>query len=313
MNEITFVILAYSRPARLRMVIDSIHEFIENPRILVYIDRAGEGAPPDEITAQTEVIAECEVGVNSGLIQNYQVSDLNRGTKASYFACFSWGFQLSENVVLLEDDMILIEDPVSFIDSSIKVFESDKNVGMAVLFANFNHSSVDNLMQITNWPIMWGVLLNLQNYSFISNYLAGTNSDDVRNVVSRFAKQEIKCNLQKVFRTRFENTWRYKYSRALESRTAWDTQWQFALWGLSMTSLVPTHTLIGDLGIDNFSVSPTRAKMEPSSCKSAFKHYFGSNYYCRACESFREVQNFSLPRILRENRFLNILLLHGFL
>jgi hypothetical protein len=295
------------------MAIDSIHRFVESPRILVFIDRAGEGAPSGEIAAQAEVIAECEVSANSGLIQDYKVSDSNQGTKASYFASFTWGFDWSENVVLLEDDMILIEDPASFIDASINVFESDNNVGMAVLFANFNHTSTEELEQITNWPIMWGVLLNSHNYSFISSYLAGTNLNDVVDVVSRFARQELKCRFQRVFKSRFEKTWRFKYSRALESRTAWDTQWQFALWGLSIKTLVPRRTLIGDLGVDNFSVSATRVKMEPRSCKSLFKHYVDSMYYCRACESFREIQNFSLPGVLSRNRILNALLLRGLL
>lgn len=295
------------------MAINSIHKFVESPRILIYIDRASENAAPGEIAAQAEVIAECEVSANSGLIQDYKLSDSNQGTKASYFACFTWGFDWSENVVLLEDDMILIEDPTSFIEASIKVFESDNTVGMAVLFANFNHASTEEFEQITNWPIMWGVLLNSHNYSFISSYLAGPDMYDVVDVVSQFAKQELKCRFQRVFRSRFEKTWRFKYSRALESRTAWDTQWQFALWGLSMTTLVPGRTLIGDLGVDNFSVSATRVKMEPRSCKSLFKRYVNSTYYCRACESFREVQNFSLPRRLIRSRFLNALLLRGLL
>lgn len=295
------------------MAINSIHKFVESPRILIYIDRAGEGATFSEIAAQSEVIAECEVSVNSGLIQDYKVSDSNQGTKASYFASFAWGFKWSDNVVLLEDDMILIEDPANFIDTSIKVFESDKTVGMAVLFANFNHASSEDLEQITNWPIMWGVLLNSHNFSFISSYLAGPHMNDVANVVSRFARQNLKCRFQKVFKTRFERTWQFKYSRALESRTAWDTQWQFALWGLGMKTLVPKRTLIGDLGVDNFSVSATRVKMEPRRCKSLVKHYVGSTYYCRACESFREIQNFSLPGILSRNRILNAMLLRGLL
>ena len=307
------MILAYSRPARLRMVINSIHKFVDKPKILVYVDKAKAGSPSGEIAAQAEVIAECEDNVNSGLIEDYRVSPSNQGTKASYFACFTWGYLNSKNLVLLEDDMIFIADPSIFIETSIKVFESDKSVGMAVLFANFNHRPAEDSMQITNWPIMWGVLSNAQNYSFICNYLANSGVEDVVEVVSRFARRELKGYLQSIFRSRFERTWRFKYSRALESRTAWDTQWQFALWGLQLGTLVPGRSLIADLGVDEFSVSTTRNKMEPVNCRSMFRHSVGSKHYCRACECFREVQNFSLPRTLRSNRVLNSLVLRGLL
>ena len=313
MNEVTFVILAYSRPSRLRMVINSIHKYIDEPRILVYVDKAGVGSPSREISAQSEVFAVCEDSKNNSLIMDYRVSDSNQGTKRSYFTCFNWGYMNSENVVLLEDDMIFIEDPSAFINASIKVFKSDNSVGMAVLFANFNHPSTEYLVQITNWPIMWGVLLNKKNYSEICDYLVKAGVKEIEDVVSQFAKEELKGNLQSIFRKRFEDTWRFKYSRALESRTAWDTHWQFALWGTQLRTLVPRYSLIGDLGIDEFSVSTARKRMEPANCRSVIRQSVGSKYYCAACESFREVQNFSLPATLRNNRFLNFLLLRGLL
>ncbi len=313
MNELAFVILAYSRPARLRMLIDSIHKFVEKPKILVYIDIAPFDSPLGESAAQSQVISECVDCVNSGLIEDYKISESNQGTKASYFASFTWGFLSFENIVLLEDDMIFIEDPSQFIGTSIEVFESDKSVGMAVLFANFNHFPNPNSMQITNWPIMWGVLLNRQKYSSICNYLAGSDVNNVKDVVSRFTSQELKGYLQQFFKGRFELTWRFKYSRALESRTAWDTQWQFALWGLCLKTLVPACSLIADLGIDQFSVSTSRMKIEPNDCQSIFRHYIGTNHYCRACEIFREVENFSLPAVLRRNRATNFMLLRGLL
>ncbi len=313
MNEVTFVILAYSRPLRLQMVINSIHNFLDNPRILVYVDKAGVGAPSREISAQADVFAVCKEFKNNGLIKDYRFSESNQGTKRSYFNCFGWGFQNSENVVLLEDDMIFIQDPSAFIDTSIKVFGSDKNVGMAVLFANFNHPSPENRFQITNWPIMWGVFLNKKNYSHICDYLSKAGVDEIEEVVSLFAKRELKGSLQSIFRKRFEHTWRFKYSRALESRTAWDTQWQFALWGTQLRTLVPGHSLIGDLGIDEYSVSTARKRMEPPKCRSVVQKYLGSTFYCSACESFREVQNFSVPMILRNNWLVNFLLLRGLL
>jgi hypothetical protein len=295
------------------MVINSIHNFIDKPRILVYIDKAGVGAPCGEISAQAEVFAVCEEGKNNGLILDYKISDSNQGTKRSYFTCFNWGYMNSENVVLLEDDMILIEDPSAFIETSIKVFESDNSVGMAVLFANFNHPSTEYSNQITNWPIMWGVLLNKKNYSYICDYLDKVGETEIDEVVSRFAKEKIIGNLQSIFRKRFEHTWRFKYSRALESRTAWDTQWQFALWGTQMNTLIPGHSFIDDLGIDEFSVSTARKRMDPTDCRSVIRQSVGSKYYCSACEIFREVQNSSLPVALRNNRLLNFLLLRGLL
>jgi hypothetical protein len=295
------------------MVINSIHSFIDKPRILVYVDRAGLGAPSLEISAQAEVFAVCEEFKVNGLIKDYEVSESNQGTKRSYFTCFSWGFMNSENVVLLEDDMIFIQDPSAFIDASIKVFGSDKNVGMAVLFANFNHPSRKYGFQITNWPIMWGVLLNKKNFSHICDYLGKAGVREIEEVVSLFSKVELKGNLQSVFRKRFQSTWRFKYSRALESRTAWDTQWQFALWGTQLRTLVPGHSLIGDLGIDENSVSTASERMEPPKCQSLVQKYVGSTFYCLACESFREVQNFSVPMILRNNWLVNFLLQRGLL
>ena len=295
------------------MVINSIHKYVEKPKILVFVDRAELDSPASELNAQARVIAACKDSAAAGLIEDYKVSASNQGTKASYFACFSWAFLNSEHVVLLEDDMIFIEDPANFIKASIKVFESDTSVGMAVLFANFNHPLTENSMQISNWPIMWGVLLNSRNYSFISGYLAGTSVKDVSGVVSQFASQKLKSRLQVIFKYRFERTWRFKYSRALESRTAWDTQWQFALWGLQLTTAVPAQTLIADLGVDDSSVSRTRGKIEPVNCRSLFRYSVESNHFCRACEGFREVQNFSLPEILRGNALLNALLMRGIL
>ena len=311
MNEVTFVVLTYSRPSRLPIVIKSIHKFVDNPRILIYIDRVQESALPSEASAQGDLISVCEESKSNGLIQDFRVSKSNQGTKASYFACFDWGFTRSDNVVLLEDDMVLIESPSRFIDSSINAFKFDRQVGMAVLFANFNHKLSKDTLQITNWPIMWGVLLNVDKYSHICNFLDEAHIGDVEGVVSRFAERNLKGTLQKMFSDRFRDTWRYKYSKALVSRTAWDTQWQFALWGLQLRTLVPSRSLIGDLGIDEFSVSTTRKKLEPTVCRSLIRNFSGSSFYCSACESYREVENHSLPAILRNNRFVNTLLLRG--
>ena len=313
MNEVTFVILAYSRPSRLIGVIDSIHKFIDQPKILVYIDKAKANAPSSEITAQVEVISVCKDSKGRGLIQDYKLSAANQGTKVSYFECFDWGFTESDNVLLLEDDMIIIEDPKAFIGSSLTLFGVDRSIGMAVLFANFNHNQPSNSAQITNWPIMWGVLLNSRSYSFIKNFIGMTSEGDVEEIVSRFSKTELRGTLQSIFYRRFIKTWVFKYSRALESRTAWDTQWQFALWGLQLKTLVPSRSLVGDLGVDEYSVSTTRKKMEPAVCASLIRHLVAPYYYCRACESYREVQNFSLPEILRRNLVLNYLLLRGLL
>ena len=209
--------------------------------------------------------------------------------------------------------MVIIEDPKAFIRSSLTLFGVDRNIGMAVLFANFNHDQPSNGAQITNWPIMWGVLLNSRNYSYISNFIGVTSEGDVEEIVSRFSKTELRGTLQSIFYRRFIKTWVFKYSRALESRTAWDTQWQFALWGLQLRTLVPRRSLVGDLGIDEFSVSATRKKKEPSFCQSLIRSSVETCFYCRACESYREVQNFSLPEILRRNQVLNFLLLRGLL
>jgi len=313
MNEVTFVVLTYSRPSRLPIVISSIHKFVDNPRILIYIDKAQEFAPPSEVAAQVELISVCEESKSNGLIEDFRVSKSNQGTKVSYFACFDWGFSGSDNVVLLEDDMVLIGSPSEFIASSINVFKEDKSVGTAVLFANFNHQASRDLIQITNWPIMWGVLLNIEKYSHICNFLNKACAGDVEEVVSRFAKKELKGTLQNIFSSRFKTTWRYKYSKALVSRTAWDTQWQFALWGLQLRTLVPPRSLIGDLGIDEFSVSTTRAKLEPKACQGLIRIFAGSNFYCSACESFREVENHSLPSILKKNKVVITLLSRGLL
>jgi hypothetical protein len=313
MNEVTFVILAYSRPSRLRKVIDSIHKFVDKPRILVYIDRTKVTAPLIEVEAQAQVISVCEDSKNLRLIQDYRVSTANQGTKVSYFACFDWGYTNSDNVLLLEDDMILIGNPLSFVRSSLKFFESDRSVGMSVLYTNFNHCTKNERTQITNWPSMWGVLINYQNYRYINDFLAKMDVGNVEEIVSRFAKSELKGNLKSIFYRRFLKTWRFKYSKALESRTAWDTQWQFALWGLQLKTLVPPRSLVGDLGADEFSVSTSRQKMEPSVCRSMVRYSAGSKFYCSACEAFREVQNFSLPEPLRDNRLLKYLLLRGLL
>ncbi len=313
MNEVTFVILGYSRPSRLRKVIESIHNFVDEPKILVYIDKTKMTAPLAEVEAQARVLSVCEDSKNLRLIQDYRISTENQGTKLSYFACFDWGFTNSDNVLLLEDDMILIENPSFFVQSSLKFFESDRSIGMSVLYANFNHGARDKRLQITNWPIMWGVLINSRNYSYIHDFLIKTDGGNIEEIVSRFAKGELRSRLQSLFFRRFEKTWQFKYSKALESRTAWDTQWQFALWGLRLKTLVPHRSLIGDLGADEFSVSASRQKKEPSICRSLVRYSVGSHFYCSACEGFREVQNFSLPGPLRNNRLLNNLLMRGLL
>jgi len=236
------------------------------------------------------------------MITDCIITDTNLKTKASANFSLDWAFKFSKNVVLLEDDLLFIDNPSDYIEQAISVMNERGDCVMATLFASRHHergsSSQRNLYRLTRWPIMWGIILNKENYSEMRSFLGNFSYEELPSVINGFSKRSLQSRLVRLFRKRFEATWNFKFKKAVGSETAWDTHWQLGLWAKDSFSMAPLVTLTADTGVDYSSVSPGKQAIEQSICTGRLIKFSPDLVFCPKCEKSREVENKVLPRCL---------------
>ena len=303
-------VLSFARPVKVLNCIMSIRRYNPSISIITYTDLAVNESPQIR-KANQELISLLSQWKQEGLIQDFMVADTHLAPKRACYRALEWSLAKFDYVILIEDDLEIILDPNHFIQQSIMAMEKHDIIGMACLYTSRNHSTLkDESFRITNWPEMWGSIIGKCQFEQISK-ASRREKINVSDVVNSFSRSKLKSISTQLFRARFAQTWTYKYQRARNSISAWDTEWQCALWALGKVSIVPNLTLVADTGTDFTSVSPLKKNTQTLECDKLRRENHENFVMCRSCESRREHQNHVLPQRILATPILGRMLKEG--
>jgi hypothetical protein len=209
----------------------------------------------------------------------------NLGIKQVASQLISFSLSKHEYVIFLEDDIFLTKNSREEIHSACLILAEKSIFAFATLFSLFPHQCSRNNWLTTKWPRMWGLLFRRQNYIQLLDFDSSSHKDG-------FQLLAVPRNVS-ILRE-FERIWRWKYTKAKDSKHAFDTCLMEKLWKSTFQALTPVNSVIIDRGgdVDSFSSRGDIQKLPHRIAKRKFEEIG----FCRTCEKLRFME-FSSRRL----------------
>lgn len=225
----------FNRPELTRRVFEAIA--LAKPKKLLVIGDGARSDRPEErqLVEQTRAVVE-RVDWDCEVITHY--SPTNLGCKQRMSSGLDWAFQISEELIVLEDDCLPDPTFFDFCQQLLERFRNDPRV-MLISGNNFQpnrHSQ--HSYYFSHWPHIWGW----------ASWRRAWNHFDVQ--ISSWP--EIKSD--QALRSVFPGEEQYRYWAGVLDRQhageidTWDFPWAYACWINSGLTILPESNLIANLG-----------------------------------------------------------------
>lgn len=273
-------VLCFLRPSYLLQRVDEIQSHLPKSPITVLVDKYA-GSDQQLIHRNTQVLAESERLRRRGKITKVITKNENVGVKKAFLELNRAVLEESDFSLYIEDDLKLKRDPSQFLTRCTKMMRDNDRIAIACLYDSIFHFSPSRntipTPRLTYFPKMWGVLSRKEIFQSQSEEFIDISSS-VDNIFSKFDLHGIN-SLSKL-----SSTWKWKMAKALQSKTAWDTELQLRIWSRNMMCIAPDRNYVRDLGTDETSVSRRRLEL----CYLHIpKILSGSDlYFCIRCENW---------------------------
>lgn len=262
-DDFCITILVYIRKHHLNRLVKSIHKWTPETPIVVYVDRCDDNLTLRE--QQKELISSLETMKENRDILDYRVGDKHLNAKAAWYRAMKFGFTKSKNVLYLEDDLLLVRDPKLFINEFHSRIKSN-----SILTLYPRRGRHTGLLVQTDWPALWGVYLMKRDFQELYRDKLDSQ-EDVRNTVAEsFDLLGYKRNCDE---NRFTNLWNFKFLKAFESKTAWDTELHYRLWSKNYMILSTSEQCV----IEQESHPSSITKNKALNRKRVLNHFSAKN------------------------------------
>jgi hypothetical protein len=291
LNPFGFAIMTYVRIDYLRDRINEIKKFHPEIPIVVGID-AYIGDNEKFKQNNLELSKYCTELLNQQIIRDFYINDNNIGAKSNWHKLMDFSFQYFENVIYLEDDVSLTGTLDTFLSDYVNSQESKRHHQIGSLQPNFPHNNKHPAKNEKNfiyskWLNSWGIVISSELYKQLFEYIETEVDLSIREHLSSAYYRKRNNRI-------FTRTWKFKFEKAIKSKTAWDTELMLKLWEKNITVLLPNFGLTKDLGIDDSSISSLK-NMKIDFPSHALKLGGTSEKFCLNCEKgryYKELYNF---------------------
>lgn len=306
-HEFVFAILAFGRPAELMRLVNEILGFFPSAKIVLLVD-AYLGLDNSIVKANIDTIAHGRYLLNKGLITDLILPSTNLQTKAALELLIRTSFKYSKNCIYIEDDLSLVKNPSEYLNFCFDQFENSDDLAFSTLYTSRTHSrSASKIGRATSWPESWGFVITEKNFTLLQKQISKGRAFGVGKCeLSDFMMQLSLSTMTRLFFIRFRSVWLYKFNKAVQSPTAWDTEYHYALWALKMKSIAPITNYVEDQGLHFTSISLNKRLRKTHDCKSKLQNSSLQNLelakamLCTRCEVALAKRNYMfLPRVFR--------------
>ena len=291
-------VLCFLRPNYLLQRVEEIQTYLPKSPITVLVDRYA-GSNQELIQRNNQVLIESARLQRKGKITKVITKSENVGVKNAFLELNLAVLEENEFSLYIEDDLRLKHDPSQFLSECTTMMRANEKIAIACLYDSIFHfpqfRNTESTPRLTYFPKMWGVLSRIEIFHIQSEELIDISS----TVDEVFSKFEL-CRINSA--SGLASTWKWKMAKAIQSKSAWDTELQLRIWSRNMTCIAPDRNYVLDLGTDDTSVSRRRLELRYLHFP---KFWRGADFnFCIRCESWgltRYAERHERLRLLREN------------
>lgn len=250
MYKAPILLLVFNRPTLTKRVFDCIRKYRPNK---LYVSADG---PRFNVTDDLELCAKTleifnQIDWECELITNF--SEFNKGCRVAVYEGISWFFQHEEMGIILEDDILPEPAFFEFCSKALYFYYEYQSVGI-ISGMNFSDSkfSGDQILtcRFSNYAFIWGWATWKRTWDLYSPDLKDWDGEDIN-----FLKHVRYIN------SRLINTWKYLFFLIkFENYNTWDYQLNYLLFKFRLINVVPSHSLIDNIGFGNNSTHTRESK-----------------------------------------------------
>jgi hypothetical protein len=271
--DIAIAISGFLRPKLLLDNLNNCRNLFPNSPIYVLIDRYDQD--DENLMKLNRDSMKIVQAYKDGVQLIFEPTE-NLGIKCVANELISHCLNRHEYVIFLEDDLFLTDNCYEEIVLACKLLDDNVRFAFATLYSLFSHNSSTEIWLSTKWPRMWGVLLRRENFR---NFL------EFKNSIPSDRFQLLATCRNKLILSEFERVWRWKFTKARESKHAFDTSLMEILWASPFRVLTPVNSLTTDRGggLNSFSSRYGRRRRSHRIRRSNTNNVG----YCETCEKIR--------------------------
>jgi hypothetical protein len=236
----------FNRPETTRRVFEAIRA--ARPSRL-YISADGPRAGKFGEDEKCEVVRSIASAVDWPCVVNTKFSNENLGCKLAVSSALDWFFECEEEGIILEDDILPDPSFFPYCDALLEKYRDNENVAM-ISGCNLisNHIDLDTSYFFSRYCHIWGWATWRRSWN-----LYDVNMNDWPDWSHNGGLKQVSDGSPN-----FENYWRDVFQKAyLGAVDTWDYQWVFRCWRHGGLSILPTTTLVENIGFGDSATHTT--------------------------------------------------------
>lgn len=184
-------------------------------------------------------------------LKGVRISRENLGCKINMYQSLHWAAEYSSQFIVLEDDVRVNEFFFSFMDMMLSQHKLNSRVFAICGFTPLQDDSHKPLeIFLSRHFPAWGWATWIDRLEKFDIEMTSLNlENDVRTLPTLREFQLRDC---------FEKYWKRKLKRESMGFDTWDTQWLYSMWKLGCFSIVPTFSMVGNVGFADSRATHTK-------------------------------------------------------
>ena len=226
------LLIIFNRPDTTARVWEAIRA-AQPPVLLIAADAARN---PEEDT-QVQAARAITEQVDWPCTIHRRYASTNQGCKWGPYNAISWGFELVEEMIILEDDCLPHPDFFRFCDSMLERYRQHTQV-MHISGSNFAATAGTYSYQFSRFTFVWGWCTTRQAWSAM----------DI--AMEQWPQLRQQGWLRRFFTDPYDVQYRQaQFDNAQHQQTSiWDYQWTFSIWHAGSLCIYPAVNLVSNIG-----------------------------------------------------------------
>lgn len=238
--------LVFNRPGTTKKVFEAIRQ-AKPPRLYLSAD-----GPRLDVLGEMEKSADVRQ-ITSNVDWPCEVktrfSDENMGCKLAVSSAIDWFFEQEDEGIILEDDVLPDPSFFSYCDALLEKYRDDESVA-TISGCNFisNHIDLDSSYFFSRYCHIWGWATWRRSWNLydvnMKDWPSWKNGGGLELISDGSAN--------------FESYWREIFQSVSDGNLdTWDYQWIFRCWKNGSVSILPTYSLVENIGFGEYATHTT--------------------------------------------------------
>lgn len=238
--------LVFNRPDTTKKVFDTIRQS-KPSRLYIAADGPRPDVPGER--AKTSAVRRIVSNIDWPCEVSTRFNDENLGCKRAVSSAIDWFFEHEEEGIILEDDILPDPSFFPYCDALLEKYRDDKSVA-TISGCNFidNHIDLDTSYFFSRYCHIWGWATWRRSWNLydvnMRNWPDWSHDGGLKKI------SDGSPNFVNYWRAIFQNV----YIGAVDT---WDFQWIFRCWKHDSVTILPTRTLVENIGFGDGATHTT--------------------------------------------------------